>query len=53
MRGDPLTFLDSPKIEVYLPYRGVTVNVVKYMDWSFTCPMLQLILIVRTDLDEI
>ena len=53
MRCDPSTILNFPEIEVYLPYRGVTVNVVKYMDWSMTCPMLQLILIVRADVDEV
>ena len=43
--------LHFPTPEVYLPYRSVTINLVKYIDWSFTCPMLQLILIVRADLE--
>ena len=38
------------KPQVELPWRGVTVDIVKYMDWAITCPMLQLILIVCADL---
>jgi bacteriorhodopsin len=32
--------------DVYVPYRGIKVDVAKYCDWVVTCPMLQLILIV-------
>ena len=32
-------------------WRGVTVNVIKYIDWTITCPMLQLILLVLSGPD--
>ena len=32
-------------------WRDVTVNVIKYVDWMITCPMLQLILLVLSGPD--
>jgi bacteriorhodopsin len=37
--------------DLYIPWRDVTVNVIKYVDWMITCPMLQLILLVLSGPD--